>query len=126
MNINTKLIINTTMVITIMVIIIIVIITNLDYGHYKKEHKDHVSEIQVKLFQTKMLYSSLHISFLKIFQAFAGLGPSRPSASGPRMGRRVVTSPGAVNISRLALRGNCCILTVLFLNTFQRRMKLAI
>ena len=32
------------------------------------------------------------------------LGPGRPSAGGPRMDRRVVTSLGVVNVSRLASR----------------------
>ena len=32
------------------------------------------------------------------------LGPGWPSAGGPRMDRRVVTSPGVVKVSRLASR----------------------
>ena len=35
---------------------------------------------------------------------FDQLGPGRPSAGGPRMDRRAVTSPGVVKISRLASR----------------------
>ena len=35
---------------------------------------------------------------------FPKLGPGRPSAGGPRMDRRVVTSLGVVKVSRLALR----------------------
>ena len=35
---------------------------------------------------------------------FIALGPGRPSAGGPRMDRRVVTSLGVVKVSRLALR----------------------
>ena len=35
---------------------------------------------------------------------FMVLGPGRPSAGGPRMDRRAVTSPGVEKISRLALR----------------------
>ena len=38
---------------------------------------------------------------VKIFQR---LGPGRPSAGGPRMDRRAVTSLGVVKISCLALR----------------------
>ena len=37
---------------------------------------------------------------VKIFQR---LGPGRPSAGGPRMDRRAVTSSGVVKISRLAV-----------------------
>ena len=39
-----------------------------------------------------------------MFESFMRLGPGRPSAGGPRMDRRAVTSPGVVKISRLALR----------------------
>ena len=37
-------------------------------------------------------------------QEFLILGPGRPSAGGPRMNRRVVTSLGVVKISRLTSR----------------------
>ena len=37
-----------------------------------------------------------------IFVQFVILGPGRPSAGGPRMDRRAVTSLGVVKISRLA------------------------
>ena len=39
-----------------------------------------------------------------MFKSFMRLGPGRPSAGGPRMDRRAVTSPGVVKISRLASR----------------------
>ena len=39
-------------------------------------------------------------SFVNLFN-YVTLGPGRPSAAGPRMDRRAVTSSGVVKISRL-------------------------
>ena len=41
---------------------------------------------------------------VSVLQLFDKLGPGRPSAGGPRMDRRAVTSLGVVKISRLASR----------------------
>ena len=51
-----------------------------------------------------MRYSFDVASELCIVQGFDALGPGRPSAGGPRMDRRAVTSSGVVQISRLASR----------------------
>ena len=42
------------------------------------------------------------MSKITLCKALNQLGPGRPSAEGPRMDRRVVTSPRVVKISRLA------------------------
>ena len=44
-----------------------------------------------------------HLALGVVFQ-FYPQGPGRPSAGGPRMDRRVVTSSEVVNVSRLASR----------------------
>ena len=44
------------------------------------------------------------IIFGGLFLTFCAVGPGQPSAGGPRMDRRAVTSSGVVQISRLASR----------------------
>ena len=50
------------------------------------------------------LTNNFNQNFLFNMKPFNGLDPGRPSAGGPRVDRRAVTSLGVVKISRLASR----------------------
>ena len=65
-----------------------------------------VANVNCKYLFAANLYISFYVTVkFTISQLdFNVLGPGRPSAGGPRMDRRAVTSPGVVKILRLASR----------------------